>query len=290
MTNPLLDTSELPRFDDLKSDHAEPALRKLIAEHRQKLAALLENPDADDFDSLVIPLEDMGHQLSRVWSPVGHLQSVLGDAGWRSAYNSCLPLMTEHITEKSQNDKLHQAYERISATLPTVATHLTASLLVGAAVAVFCWWLFAVLKSEDLQQGAEWRYDVSRINELRRADVVYRVFQPAIAILAVPNRIVFRDSLPRIRREIQASGLTRFWLPEEYLARAELIALFMSPVYVYVFFSMSGPPGLLLAAMAVVFTAWYLRRSLAVRARVRLRTIKRRLPFLLRPQSETAVP
>ena len=38
----------------------------------------------------------------------------------------------------------------------------------------------SVLRAEDLQQGAEWRYDISRINELRRIDAFYRLFQPAI--------------------------------------------------------------------------------------------------------------
>lgn len=122
MTNPLLDTSALPRFADLAPEHAEPALRKLIAEHRQKLATLLDNPDTTNFDSLVTPLEEMDHELCRVWSPVGHLQSVLGDPGWRDAYNTCLPLLTAHGTELSQNSKLQQAFERISKSMPSDAT------------------------------------------------------------------------------------------------------------------------------------------------------------------------
>ena len=58
------------------------------------------------------------------------------------------------------------------------------------------WWVIRVLQSEDLQQGLEWRYDISRINELRRLDLFYRLFQPAIQLLARLNRNVFRDSLP----------------------------------------------------------------------------------------------
>ena len=58
-----------------------------------------------------------------------------------------------------------------------------------------CWWVIGVLRSEDLQQGAEWRYDVSRINELRRLDAFYRIFQPVIQLLARLNRRIFRDSL-----------------------------------------------------------------------------------------------
>lgn len=118
MTNPLLDTSGLPRFDDLKPDHAEPALQKLIAAHRQKLASLLNKQDSDEFTAVIEPLEEMGHELSRVWSPIGHLQSVLGDPAWRDALNACLPLMTEHGTELSQNLKLQQAFERASKALP----------------------------------------------------------------------------------------------------------------------------------------------------------------------------
>ena len=59
MTNPLLDTSGLPRFDDLKPDHAEPALQKLIAAHRQKLASLLNKQDSDEFTAVIEPLEEM---------------------------------------------------------------------------------------------------------------------------------------------------------------------------------------------------------------------------------------
>ena len=91
MTNPLLDTSELPRFRDISPEDTLPALQQLIAEHRRKLDELLTSSDELDFQSLVTPFEEMAHELSRVWSPVSHLQSVLDDAEWREAYNApCL--------------------------------------------------------------------------------------------------------------------------------------------------------------------------------------------------------
>ncbi len=158
---------------------------------------------------------------------------------------------------------------------------LAASVALGAAVAILIYWLISVLKTEDLQQGDEWRYDVSRINELRRLEVMYRVFQPVIRIFARFNRAVFRESLPEIQREIQVAGLTRFWLAEEYLARLELVAFFLLPLYVYLFFDWLGATGLWVAGLAVPLTAWLLRRRLAARASYRMRLIKRRLPFLL---------
>ncbi len=121
MPNPLLDTSSLPRFADLAPEHVLPALRELIAEHRQKLEALLDDNPEPAFDTLVAPLEEMEHELARVWSPVSHLQSVLGSKEWREAYNAALPLLTEHGTELSQNSRLQRAYAAVARQLPGAA-------------------------------------------------------------------------------------------------------------------------------------------------------------------------
>jgi oligopeptidase A len=114
MSNPLLDTSSLPRFGDILPEHVAPALSELIAAHREKLNVLLDKSDDPTFESLVAPLEEMDHQLSRVWSPVSHLQGVLGSREWRDAYNKALPLLTEHGTELSQNSRLQKAYAAVA--------------------------------------------------------------------------------------------------------------------------------------------------------------------------------
>ena len=129
MSNPLLDTTALPRFGDIVAEDVLPALEKLIAEHRGKLAALLDDADIQDFDTLVMPLEEMSHELSRVWSPVGHLQGVLDSSDWREAYNASLPLLTQHSTEISQNKKLQQAFERVSDSLPDNAPEAQRTLV-----------------------------------------------------------------------------------------------------------------------------------------------------------------
>ncbi len=115
MSNPLLDTSALPRFKALDPEHVVPAIRELIAQHRQKLDALLESNPDPDFDSLVLPIEEMEHELSRVWSPVSHLQGVLGSREWRDAYNAALPLLSEYSTDLSQNSRLQKAYAAVRA-------------------------------------------------------------------------------------------------------------------------------------------------------------------------------
>jgi oligopeptidase A len=114
MPNPLLDTSSLPRFGDILPEHAAPALSELIAAHREKLNELLNKAGVPEFESLVAPLEEMEHELARVWSPVSHLQSVLGSREWSDAYNEILPLLTEYGTELSQNADLQRGYAAVA--------------------------------------------------------------------------------------------------------------------------------------------------------------------------------
>lgn len=158
---------------------------------------------------------------------------------------------------------------------------VAASAVVGVAVFVFSWWVLTVLRTEDIQQGAEWRYDISRINELRRLSVPYRLLHPLIGLLARLNRLILREALPEIQRHIHAAGLPRFWLPEEYLGWLEVISMAVSVVYVYFFVSWFGVAGLLPAAAAFLLTVFALRVRLANQAALRLRIIKRRMPFLL---------
>ena len=129
MSNPLLDTTSLPRFDEITPEHVMPAIENLIAEHRAKLDELLSTNHEPGIDSLVGPVEQMEHRLGRVWSPVSHLQSVLGSPGWREAYKKALPLLTEHGTEISQNERLQRAYAHVGKTLPADASEASRSAI-----------------------------------------------------------------------------------------------------------------------------------------------------------------
>jgi tight adherence protein C len=158
---------------------------------------------------------------------------------------------------------------------------LFSSVLVGTAVGVLLWWILAALHSDDLEQGDEWRYDVSRINELRRAEPFFRLFQPVLAMFAKLNRAAFRGSLVEIRRELQAAGKSRFWLPEEYLAKIQLQAILLFPFFLSICFVLFGGDAPLLAVFLAGASLWVMRRGLTKAARKRLLNIKRRMPFLL---------
>src|SRR5262245_58147898 len=112
----------LPAFSSIRVANIEPVLRELLDAHRAQLAALLARAEPS-WDSLIVPLEEMQHQLSRTWSPVGHMNGVVNSDELRAAYNACLPLLTAWYTDLGQNERLYRAYETV---LEREGEHLSA--------------------------------------------------------------------------------------------------------------------------------------------------------------------
>ncbi len=55
----------------------------------------------------------MSYRLSRVWSPIGHLNAVANSAAMREAYNECVPLLTAYSSELGQNEALYARYAHV---------------------------------------------------------------------------------------------------------------------------------------------------------------------------------
>ena len=62
------------------------------------------------FASLVVPVEELSYRLSRVFSPISHLNAVANSPQMREAYNECVPLLTEYSSELGQNSALQAGY------------------------------------------------------------------------------------------------------------------------------------------------------------------------------------
>jgi oligopeptidase A len=107
--NPLLQAAALPAFDRILPSHVEVAIREIIDTQREQVHVLAALPEPT-FATLIEPLEEMQHRLSRTWSPVGHLNGVMNSEALREGYNACLPLLAAFDTDLSQNDKLYQAH------------------------------------------------------------------------------------------------------------------------------------------------------------------------------------
>ena len=109
MNNPLLELEALPAFGRIEAGHALPAMQTVLADNRARLQELTSQR-APTFASLVVPVEELSYRLSRVWSPIGHLNAVANSAEMREAYNACVPLLTEYSSEVGQNGALQAAY------------------------------------------------------------------------------------------------------------------------------------------------------------------------------------
>ena len=114
MTNPLLALRGLPPFTAINPEHVEPAIDEVLSDNRAAIARLLDSRQAYTWSNLVEPLEDLANRLRRVWSPVGHMNSVVNSPELRAAYNACLPKLSDYATELGQNERLYQAYQAIA--------------------------------------------------------------------------------------------------------------------------------------------------------------------------------
>lgn len=110
MNNPLLTMDSLPPFSQIRPDQVQPAVTQAIADCKQKIADVLAQRDPHTWDSLIAPLEEVNDRLSRIWSPVSHLNSVLNSEALREAHDACLPLLSEFQTYVGQHEGLYQAY------------------------------------------------------------------------------------------------------------------------------------------------------------------------------------
>lgn len=113
MNNPLLENAGLPAFSQITPDIIQSAIEAIIADNRQQVDSLVANKKVS-WDGLIKPISLLEDRLSKAWSPVRHLNSVKSSDKLREAYNACLPLLSEHSTEMSQNYQLYQGYRTIA--------------------------------------------------------------------------------------------------------------------------------------------------------------------------------
>ncbi|WP_038175606.1 MULTISPECIES: oligopeptidase A [Vibrio] len=115
MSNPLLNFIDLPPFSQIKPEHVKPAIEQAIADCRAEIEQALDGNNEPTWDNLVAPIEEVDDKLSRIWSPVSHMNSVINSDELRDAYESCLPLLSEYGTWVGQHKGLFEAYKSIKA-------------------------------------------------------------------------------------------------------------------------------------------------------------------------------
>ena len=113
-TNPLLDTTGLPLFDQIKPEHVTPAMNVLLAEAEEALAKVTGPDVPADYDALSLLLDVATEKLGRAWGAVGHLNSVADTPELRAAYNENLPRLTEYYTRLGSDERLYAKYKALN--------------------------------------------------------------------------------------------------------------------------------------------------------------------------------
>lgn len=113
MTNPLLNSTGLPKFEEIQSEHIEPAIDFLLTDNKSKIEELLKTSTDVNWSNTVDILDQLDDRLNQAWSPVSHLHSVADNDELRKAYNACIPKLSAYSTELGQNKDLFSLYKAL---------------------------------------------------------------------------------------------------------------------------------------------------------------------------------
>jgi oligopeptidase A len=115
LDNPLLDFSGLPKFDQVKAAHVTPAVDYLLSQGRELLETLSASSIAPTWQNFAYPLEDFEEKLSRAWSQVSHMNSVVNSPELREAYNDNLSKLTAFYADLSQDERLYKKFRDLKS-------------------------------------------------------------------------------------------------------------------------------------------------------------------------------
>jgi len=113
MSNPLLDTRDLPLFDQVKPEHVAPAIGELLADAEKALDTVTKPDFPSSWAEIAKVLDVSTERLGRAWGVVSHLNAVADTPELRAAYNEALPKVTEFWTRLGSDERLYAKYKAI---------------------------------------------------------------------------------------------------------------------------------------------------------------------------------
>jgi oligopeptidase A len=111
--NPLLDFSDLPRFDAIQAEHVAPAMDALLARARDALEQAVAPTTPITWADFVQPLDQALEQFGRAWGLVHHLNSVADNPDLRAVFNEVEPRVVEFQTELGQHRGMFERYKAL---------------------------------------------------------------------------------------------------------------------------------------------------------------------------------
>ncbi len=115
MNNPLLLSTGLPAFAELRVEHIRPAIQELLRQADAALEQVVSDAVPATYEAVSAVLSVATERLGRAWSAVSHLKEVRSTPEWRAACNEMLPAVTEFHTRLGSDERLYAKYKAIAA-------------------------------------------------------------------------------------------------------------------------------------------------------------------------------
>ena len=103
----------LPNFSAIQATDIVAVITAAINDCKAAIEAVVERQDAS-YAGVFLEIDEVDTQLSNLWSPVSHMNSVLSNDEWREAHDACLPLLSEYCTWVGQHEGLFKLYQTLS--------------------------------------------------------------------------------------------------------------------------------------------------------------------------------
>ena len=113
-TNPLLCFKELPHFADITPENVAEAVDTVLNDAQQRVAAIIADTTAANWESVLQPLEIVYEKISRTWNQVEHMRSVMSSPAWCAAHQENLNKISAYFAHLGQNAALYQKIRELA--------------------------------------------------------------------------------------------------------------------------------------------------------------------------------
>ena len=107
-------TDGLPLFSQITPEQILPAVQQAINDNKALIEEKLTSLTHFTWDNFINVLDEADDHLSKLWSPVSHMNAVVSNDPLREAHDACLPLFAEYGTFVGQHKGLYEAYLSIA--------------------------------------------------------------------------------------------------------------------------------------------------------------------------------
>ena len=111
----MLNRDSLPLFEQINEKHISPAVNEILKKNRLTIKKVESNKEDPNWQNFVSPLQKSNEKLSRVWSQINHLNSVVNNEELRLIYNKNLTKITKYHSELSQNKLIYKKFIKIKS-------------------------------------------------------------------------------------------------------------------------------------------------------------------------------